>query len=180
MYYTYIETPLGQLLLAGDKAGLRLVRFQQGKKPQQPEVDWIEDRQPLCESMRQLDAYFAGTLREFSLDLAPPGTPFQRAVWDALLAIPYGQTTSYSALARQLGKPQAARAVGAACGGNPLPIVIPCHRVVGSTGKLTGYGGGVDIKAALLAFERRNASCPGKRKKIAPGDRRFTLTRAAC
>jgi methylated-DNA-[protein]-cysteine S-methyltransferase len=112
--------------------------------------------------MTQLEAYFAGTLRQFTLDLAPQGTPFQQAVWRALQDIPYGQTTSYGALARQLGNPKASRAVGAANGQNPLAIVIPCHRVVGSTGKLTGYAGGLDTKQALLAFERRHTPSGGE------------------
>jgi methylated-DNA-[protein]-cysteine S-methyltransferase len=103
---------------------------------------------------RQLDAYFAGRLRVFELPLAPQGTEFQRTVWDALLRIPYGETTSYGALARSLGKPEASRAVGLANGRNPIPIVIPCHRVIGSGGSLTGYGGGLDLKRRLLALER--------------------------
>jgi methylated-DNA-[protein]-cysteine S-methyltransferase len=120
--------------------------------------DWHEDRQALRQAIDQIEAYFAGTLRQFRLALAPQGTPFQQAVWRALQDIPYGATTSYGDLARQLGKPQASRAVGAANGRNPLALVIPCHRVVGSTGKLTGYAGGLKTKEALLAFERRNAA----------------------
>ncbi|MGQ4810372.1 Methylated-DNA--protein-cysteine methyltransferase [Candidatus Entotheonellaceae bacterium PAL068K] len=118
------------------------------------------------EAIRQLDAYFAGTLRQFRLDLAPEGTPFQHAVWQALQDIPYGTTMSYGALARSLGKPQASRAVGAANGRNPLPIVIPCHRLIGSTGKLTGYGGGLEIKEALLRFERQPASHSGEQTTL--------------
>jgi methylated-DNA-[protein]-cysteine S-methyltransferase len=121
--------------------------------------------------MAQLEAYFAGRLRQFTLDLAPQGTPFQQAVWRALQDIPYGQTTSYGALARQLGNPKASRAVGAANGQNPLAIVIPCHRVVGSTGKLTGYAGGVDTKQALLAFERRHTPSGGEQTSLLFGQR---------
>jgi methylated-DNA-[protein]-cysteine S-methyltransferase len=157
MNYSYVPSPLGPILIAGDRSGLRLINFQQGKKKRRPEADWVEDSRPWRETIRQLEAYFAGTLRAFTLDLAPEGTSFQQAVWRALQDIPYGETTSYGALAKGLGKPQASRAVGAANGSNPLPIVIPCHRVIGSSGKLVGYGGGLDIKEALLAFERRNA-----------------------
>jgi methylated-DNA-[protein]-cysteine S-methyltransferase len=157
MHYSYVETPLGRILVAGDPTGLRLISFQRGSQPQPPAPEWIEDSRPLRQAILQLEAYFTGRLRTFALNLAPQGTPFQQSVWQALQQIPYGQTMSYGALARRLGKPQASRAVGAANGRNPLPVVIPCHRVIGSTGKLTGYGGGLDLKAALLAFEQRNA-----------------------
>jgi methylated-DNA-[protein]-cysteine S-methyltransferase len=162
MYYSYVASPLGPLLIAGDATGLRLINFQRDTTPCPAMSDWHEDRQALRQAIDQIEAYFAGTLRQFSLALAPRGTPFQQAVWRALQDIPYGDTTSYGALARQLGKPQASRAVGAANGRNPLALVIPCHRVVGSTGKLTGYAGGLDMKEALLAFERRNAPRQGE------------------
>lgn len=158
LYYSYVASPLGPLLIAGDSAGLRMIHFQRHPVQQPPAPDWHEDRHLLRAAIDQIEAYFAGTLRQFTLPLAPQGTPFQQAVWDALQRIPYGETTSYGALARQLGKPRAARAVGAANGQNPLALVIPCHRVIGSTGKLTGYAGGLDIKQALLAFERRNTT----------------------
>lgn len=157
MHYSTIDSPLGLLLIAGDAAGLRLVGFQQGNKPLAYHPVWVEDHRPLRAAMQQLEAYFAGSLRRFSLRLAPAGTPFQQSVWHAVQNIPYGETVSYGVLAHQLGKPQAARAVGAANGRNPLAIVIPCHRVVGSTGKLMGYGGGIDLKKALLAFEHQHA-----------------------
>jgi methylated-DNA-[protein]-cysteine S-methyltransferase len=162
MYYSYLTSPLGTLLIAGDSAGLRQINFQHSPPQDRPAPDWYEDRQPLDAALTQLEAYFAGTLRQFTLALAPQGTPFQQAVWCALQNIPYGETTSYGALARQLGKPQAARAVGAANGQNPLAIVIPCHRVISSTGKLIGYAGGLHIKQALLAFERRNITQGGE------------------
>ncbi len=104
--------------------------------------------------MRQLEAYFAGELTDFSLALAPRGTPFQLSVWQALREIPYGATRSYGELARAIGRPKASRAVGAANGSNPLPIVVPCHRVIGSSGKLTGFGGGLEAKAILLSLEQ--------------------------
>jgi methylated-DNA-[protein]-cysteine S-methyltransferase len=158
MYYSYLTSPLGRLLIAGDSAGLRLIHFQRGPQQGRPAPDWHEDQRPLDAALTQLEAYFAGTLRQFTLDLAPQGTPFQQAVWRTLQDIPYGETTSYGALARQLGNPRAARAVGAANGQNPLAVVIPCHRVISSAGKLIGYAGGLDIKQALLTFERRHTT----------------------
>ncbi|HMJ21899.1 MAG TPA: methylated-DNA--[protein]-cysteine S-methyltransferase, partial [Terriglobales bacterium] len=112
------------------------------------------DAVPLTETIRQLQAYFAGELENFNLPLAPEGTPFQKEVWQRLCDISYGQTISYGELARRIGNPKASRAVGLANGSNPIPIVIPCHRVIGSNGKLTGYGGGLPIKEKLLALER--------------------------
>jgi methylated-DNA-[protein]-cysteine S-methyltransferase len=115
--------------------------------------DWQENPRSLREAARQLEEYFAGQRRDFELDLAPEGTPFQRRVWQALETIPYGETWSYGELARTIGKPSASRAVGAANGRNPISIFIPCHRVIGADGSLTGYGWGTDIKARLLALE---------------------------
>jgi methylated-DNA-[protein]-cysteine S-methyltransferase len=154
MFYTYMSSPIGQLLLAGDEQALRLVGFPQGSGQRSPELGWQENKTPFAETIRQLDAYFAGELSTFDLPLAPQGTPFQRAVWQALQQIPYGTTTSYGALAHTIGKPKAVRAVGAANGANPIPIIIPCHRVIGSNGKLTGFGGGLETKARLLNLEQ--------------------------
>ena len=153
--YTQIESPLGPLLLAADDAGLRHIVFATEKRAVPPEPAWHEDRGPLKETVRQLTAYFAGQLESFDLPLAPEGTPFQLDVWKCLCDIPYGKTISYGELARRIGNPNASRAVGLANGANPIPIVIPCHRVIGSNGKLTGYGGGLPIKEKLLALERR-------------------------
>jgi len=153
--YTQIESPLGPLLLAADEGGLREIRFVNGRRPAQPEPAWKEDRAPLIETIRQLHAYFAGELETFDLQLAPEGTQFQLEVWRRLCDIPYGETISYGELAGRIGNPKASRAVGLANGSNPIPIVIPCHRVIGSNGKLTGYGGGLPIKEKLLALERR-------------------------
>lgn len=153
--YTQIESPLGPLLLTADEAGLREIHFVNGRHPAQPESSWKEDRAPLNETIRQLHAYFAGELENFDLPLAPEGTPFQLGVWRRLCDIPYGETISYGELAIRVGNPRASRAVGLANGSNPIPIVIPCHRVIGSNGKLTGYGGGLPIKEKLLALERR-------------------------
>ena len=153
--YTEMESPVGTLLLAADEEGLRLINFQKGKHAQRPREGWKMDAAPLQETMRQLKAYFGAELHDFDLRLAPEGTGFQRAVWLALCDIPYGETISYGDLARRIRKPKAVRAVGTANGANPIPIVIPCHRVIGSNGKLTGYGGGLDIKEKLLALEQK-------------------------
>jgi methylated-DNA-[protein]-cysteine S-methyltransferase len=154
-FYTQIESPIGPLLLAADEAGLREILFVNGRHPAQPEPSWKEDRALHSETIRQLQAYFAGNLENFDLQLAPEGTPFQLGVWRRLCDIPYGETISYGELASRMGNPKASRAVGLANGSNPIPIVIPCHRVIGSNGKLTGYGGGLPIKEKLLALERR-------------------------
>ena len=159
MTYTFTDSPIGRLLLAGDDAGLRRIEFPEGRHPQEPQPGWREERARFSEALRQLDAYFAGRLRRFELPLAPQGTGFQRSVWEALCLIPYGETLSYGELARRLGKPGASRAVGLANGRNPLPIVIPCHRVVGSDGSLTGFGGGLPTKTKLLRLEGARLTC---------------------
>ena len=156
MNYAQIESPVGPLLLAADAAGLRQILFVKGRTPACPDPSWEEKNSaPLKETIRQLRSYFAGELEEFNLPLAPEGTAFQLKVWKRLCEIPYGETISYGELARRLQNPNASRAVGLANGSNPIPIVIPCHRVIGSNGKLTGYGGGLPIKEKLLALERR-------------------------
>ncbi|HTD52012.1 MAG TPA: methylated-DNA--[protein]-cysteine S-methyltransferase, partial [Thermoanaerobaculia bacterium] len=132
MDYCAVSTPIGRLLLAGDREGLRRISFQDGFHPVEPASDWRRIEEPFAEVLAQLDDYFAGRLRRFELPLAPQGTPFQQEVWSALTAIPYGDTVSYRELARRVGRPLASRAVGAANGANPLPIVIPCHRVIGA------------------------------------------------
>ena len=156
MYYCYLETPIGELLLAGDADGLTLIGFPKGSMRREPEPDWIFNEKPLGEARRQLREYFAGERREFDLPLKLSGTDFQVSVLRALREIPYGQTVSYGEIARRIGRPRAVRAVGAANGRNPLPIVVPCHRVIGSTGDLTGFGGGLDTKEALLRLEAEN------------------------
>jgi methylated-DNA-[protein]-cysteine S-methyltransferase len=153
--YTRMESPVGPLLLVADDGGLRRIEFVNGRKPVQPDPQWQDDAEQLRETVRELRAYFAGDLETFNLDLAPEGTPFQLTVWKHLCEIPFGETISYGELARRIGNPNASRAVGLANGSNPIPIVIPCHRVIGSNGKLTGYGGGLPIKEKLLALERR-------------------------
>lgn len=153
MYYCYMATPIGKLLLAGDESGLRQIDFQDGPHPAKPDADWQENTKPFRRVIQQLKEYFAGKRQSFDLDLAPAGTPFQLKVWRALRRIPYGETWSYGQLAQRVGNPKAARAVGAANGQNPLPIVVPCHRVIGANGSLTGFGGGLSIKQKLLELE---------------------------
>jgi methylated-DNA-[protein]-cysteine S-methyltransferase len=153
--YAILASPIGELTLAADDAGLHAIRFAKEKRPAQPDPGWRQDSALLEEPIRQLLAYFAGQLEAFDLPLAPLGTPFQRKVWQLLCEIPYGETISYGELARRVGNPSASRAVGLANGSNPIPIVIPCHRVIGSNGKLTGYGGGLPLKQKLLSLERR-------------------------
>jgi methylated-DNA-[protein]-cysteine S-methyltransferase len=154
VWYTEVDSPIGRLRLAADAEGLRQIDFLGSEPPPLP-AGWVRDSARLADVVEQLRAYFAGTRREFDLKLAPQGTPFQRGVWTRLCEIPYGETTSYGELARRVGNPNASRAVGLANGRNPIPIVIPCHRVIGSNGSLTGYGGGLAIKEHLLALERR-------------------------
>jgi len=148
MDYSYLESPVGNLLVARNEQGLTAISFRGT-----PEEDWTR-RDDVFEDVReQLRAYFAKKLRTFNLPLAPRGTPFQLDVWSALRQIPYGETRSYAQVARTIGKPEAIRAVGAANGANPLPIVVPCHRVIGSNGSLTGFGGGLAAKRFLLDLE---------------------------
>src|SRR5215469_16694551 len=142
VYWHEIESPVGRLLLAGGGVGLISVGFQSGPRPLQREGDWIADPKPLRAVIAQLQEYFAGERRSFDLPLAPRGTEFQLRVWRALREIPYGNTISYGELARRISKPSASRAVGLANGANPLPIIVPCHRVIGADGSLTGFGGG--------------------------------------
>ena len=153
--YKYIESPIGTLLLAADSDGLQQILFSTDGRPARPDPDWEENPSALDQVVRQLKAYFAGELENFDLSLSPKGTPFQQKVWSELQKIPYGKTISYGELARRIGNPKASRAVGLANGSNPISIVIPCHRVIGSNGKLTGYGGGLPIKEKLLALEKR-------------------------
>lgn len=153
MYYCYLESPIGELLLAGDDDALTMIGFPKGAMRRDPEGDWIYNEKPFAEAIRQLTEYFAGGRQEFDLPLRLDGTEFQLLVLEELRRIPYGETTSYGAIAARIGRPKAVRAVGAANGRNPIPIVVPCHRVIGSGGDLTGFGGGLDTKEALLRLE---------------------------
>lgn len=153
--YTSTESPVGKLKLVASDDGLAGVLWTNGEqcRLRLPSARYSDEDALLCEAAGQLAEYFAGGRHAFDLPLDPQGTPFQKAVWQALRAIPYGETRSYLELARQLDQPQAARAVGAANGRNPLSIVVPCHRVIGAGGKLTGFAGGLAAKAHLLALE---------------------------
>jgi methylated-DNA-[protein]-cysteine S-methyltransferase len=160
MYYCYFATPIGDLLLAGDDDALHLIGFPEGSMRREPEPDWIYSDKPFAEACKQLGAYFAGDRQIFELPLRPNGTEFQLQVLEELQKIPYGTTASYGDIARRIGRPKAVRAVGAANGRNPLPIVIPCHRVIGSSGDLTGFGGGIPTKEALLRLELEHSQFP--------------------
>jgi methylated-DNA-[protein]-cysteine S-methyltransferase len=160
MYYCYLDSPIGELLLAGDDDALSLVSFPEGSMRRDPEPDWIYNEKPFTAVRQQLTEYFAGERREFDLPLKLSGTEFQLSVLHALQQIPYGETMSYSDIAERIGRPRAVRAVGAANGRNPIPIIVPCHRVIGSHGDLTGFGGGLDTKEALLRLEAEHSQFP--------------------
>ncbi|WP_285732580.1 methylated-DNA--[protein]-cysteine S-methyltransferase [Nocardiopsis sp. ATB16-24] len=156
--YTTMPSPVGELTLFGDGEALSglLTPAKEGRPRTVPE-NWLSDPAPFAEAVRQLEGYFAGELREFDLLLAPVGTEWQLKVWAALTTIPFGETASYGQLAEELGRPTASRAVGMANGRNPVSIVIPCHRVIGADGSLTGYAGGLERKEFLLGLEKRIA-----------------------
>jgi methylated-DNA-[protein]-cysteine S-methyltransferase len=148
--YTLIDTPLGTMLATGDGAGaISGLWFDR-----EPDAAWTRDDDAFAALREQLDDYFAGRRDRFDLELAAVGTPWQRRVWTALMGVPYGQTMSYAELAARLGRPTACRAVGAANGRNPISVIVPCHRLIGSDGSLTGYAGGLERKAWLLDHER--------------------------
>ena len=156
MYYDFLESPLGQIAIVADEKGLRHIDFQQGDKPLTIKPQWQRSPSLLRPFTDQLSAYFAGKLKHFDLPLAPEGTRFQQQVWQALCQVPYGELVSYRDIANRIGNSKAVRAVGAANGRNPVSIVIPCHRIVGSNGKLTGYAAGLSIKRQLIAFEQHH------------------------
>ncbi len=163
MYYCYLTTPIGDLLLAGEDDALNLVAFPEGSMRRDPDPDWIYNEKQFANARQQLTEYFDGERKEFDLPLSLAGTEFQLRVLDELRRIPYGETTSYGDIAARIGKPKAMRAVGAANGRNPIPIIVPCHRVIGSSGDLTGFGGGLDAKQALLQLEAENSEFMGAR-----------------
>ena len=160
MFYDFFDSPIGPLVVVCDDEALIQLNLPKGGKPGHVAPEWQRSPGRLREARAQLAAYFAGKLLNFDVPLAPHGTPFQRRVWDELLRIPYGDTSSYIELARRLGQPSAMRAVGAANGANPLAIIVPCHRVIGADGTLVGYGGGLAAKRWLLDHERRHAPAP--------------------
>ncbi|HNP37772.1 MAG TPA: methylated-DNA--[protein]-cysteine S-methyltransferase [Woeseiaceae bacterium] len=158
MYYCYHTTPIGELLLAGDDTALSMIGFPEGAMRRDPAPNWIYNEQPFAAAASQLDEYFAGKRKRFDLPLKLDGTEFQLQVLQALQQIPYGETRSYRDVAENIGRPKATRAVGAANGRNPIPIVVPCHRVIGAGGALTGFGGGLDTKEKLLRLEAEHSA----------------------
>lgn len=159
MIYARLATRLGPLAIAESTDGLTAITFDT------PDPSWRLVDALASDAVPQLQAYFTGERFDFDLPLAPQGTPFQQAVWQALCTIPYGETATYGDIAQRLGNPNAVRAVGAANGQNPLAIVVPCHRIIGHDGTLTGYAGGLERKAALLALERKH--CPQVGQQLA-------------
>lgn len=156
--YAMLDTPVGPLLIGGDGSDVLLIGFSGGSRAVAPGRDWRRDDSLYPEARAQIAEYFAGGRTRFDFPMRMVGTPFQRAVWQALLDVPYGCTAAYRDLAAAVGKPGANQAVGAANGANPLPLAVPCHRVIGADGSLTGYGGGLDVKRMLLAHEQQHAT----------------------
>ena len=156
-HYTHLDSPVGPLLLAGADGILMLINFPTGSQALQPRPEWVRESAMFAEAARQLRNYFEGGRTDFSMALEMDGTDFQKETWTALRAVPFGATVSYGELARLVGRPKASRAVGAANHANPLPIVVPCHRVIGSDKSLTGFGGGLETKLKLLALETPTA-----------------------
>ncbi|MBL1242068.1 MAG: methylated-DNA--[protein]-cysteine S-methyltransferase [OCS116 cluster bacterium] len=152
IYYTFMPSPVGKFLVAGTERVLHRTAFSESEQFTL-EADWIEDAAPLKYATDQLEAYFEGKLTEFDVELAMMGSEFQVAVWQALMDVPYGKTASYGDIAHALGKPGASRAVGGANNSNHIPIVIPCHRIIGADGSMTGFGGGMENKKILLKLE---------------------------
>lgn len=154
-YFTMLPSPVGDLLIAANADALTAVYFENPRYGPVSREGWVEKENPvLREAVRQLREYFAARRREFDLPLEPEGTGFQKRVWNELQRIPFGRTISYGTLAASIGQPTASRAVGLANGHNPISIIVPCHRVIGANGSLTGYGGGLDRKRWLLEFEQ--------------------------
>lgn len=153
LFYTYVDGPVGNFLVAGTDTTLHFTGFTSGHQQRAPQADWVHDDAPLRYAVDPLRAYFAGEPVEFDLPLHTVGTEFQRSVWRALRQVGHGETASYGDIARRIGKPAASRAVGAANAANHIPIIIPCHRIIGADGSLTGFGGGLDAKTQLLQLE---------------------------
>ena len=154
VYYSFFDSPLGRMFIKGDGQFVTGLYLPQHKGWRGPDPAWQESAEPFSVALEQLGEYFAGSRQEFDVPLKVAGTPFQQRVWQELVRIPYGTTITYAQLAQRVGKPTASRAVGNANARNPISIIVPCHRVIGADGKLTGYAGGVDKKQWLLAWER--------------------------
>ena len=157
MYYSFVDSPIGPLLLSGSRDSLQGLYFSTGSKARGADAAWERYDEPFRRAAKQIGEYFAGERRQFDLTLQPSGTEFQLSVLKALQQIPYGETCSYLEIAQQIGNPKAVRAVGAANGNNPIALIIPCHRVIGSNGSLTGFGGGLDTTRYLLEHETRHS-----------------------
>ena len=160
--YDYLETPLGRMLLVANPEGLCGVHFIGQKYYPAGRDGWIRDEKALSKAKTELSEYFSGERAVFTVPLAAEGTPFQRAVWRAIAKVPYGETITYAELARRAGFPGSARAAGAATGRNPIGVIVPCHRIVGQDGSLTGYAGGLAKKKALLALEGATSPRPAR------------------
>ncbi len=162
-HYDYVSTPIGDMLIAGCKDYVRFVSFPDapegstGHTPRQPLPQWQRDGTMFTQAERELTEYFAGKRTEFTVPLKPEGTEFQMSAWRALQKIPFGQTRSYGQQAALVGNPKASRAVGGANNANPIPVIIPCHRVIGANGAMTGFGGGIPTKEFLLELEGRTS-----------------------
>lgn len=154
--YCYCDSPIGRMLLVGEKGVLEELHFANSTEQLQIPTEWQKDESCFEETLRQLHQYFDGERREFDLPIAAKGTPFQEQVWRELRKIPYGETSNYGAIAERIGNPKACRAVGMANSKNPIPIIIPCHRIIGKNGSLTGFGGGLDVKKQLLDLEQES------------------------
>ncbi len=152
-HYCYYLAPIGELLLVEEKGKLEQLMFPNHHQNKQINPEWKKDKSPFSKIIRQLDDYFSGKSTSFSLEMSPSGTDFQKRVWKELSKIPFGETIHYGLLAERIGNPNASRAVGMANGKNPIPVIVPCHRVIGKDGSLTGFGGGLDIKKQLLQLE---------------------------
>ncbi|MBK6486937.1 MAG: methylated-DNA--[protein]-cysteine S-methyltransferase [Gemmatimonadetes bacterium] len=161
VHFTTMPSPLGELLLTGDGRHLTGLFMSPHAHAPEQQPSWVRDDAAFVDAVRQLNEYFEGRRVTFEIPLAPDGTEFQRRVWMALRDIPFAQTVSYGDIAREIGNPKGVRAVGLANGRNPISIIVPCHRVIGSNGSLTGYGGGLDRKQWLLAHEARTAGLLG-------------------
>lgn len=155
--YCHMDSPVGPLMLAGCDQALRLVNFPKGSQARKPHISWREDKSRFSTEIAELDAYFKGDLQEFTMPIILEGSPFQTSVWAALRTVEYGALASYGEIAKKLGKPGAARAVGGANNANPVPIIVPCHRIIGANKSLTGFGGGIKTKKYLLDHEARYA-----------------------
>ncbi|MEO6445683.1 MAG: methylated-DNA--[protein]-cysteine S-methyltransferase [Gemmatimonadaceae bacterium] len=160
VYFTTMYSPLGDLLLTGDGAHLTGLYMQPHRHGPEQGDHWVRAAAPFGDAMRQLREYFVGQRQEFEIPLAPHGTEFQRRVWAALRDIPFARTVSYGHIAREIGNPKGVRAVGLANGRNPISIIVPCHRVIGANGSLTGYGGGIERKEWLLSHEAKQLALP--------------------